>query len=128
MNTVQARGFRELPAAGGVAFLRLFSGWCPSFLPVLRCRSVGPIPGTAPLRLCVMAPPGRERFRSGSGSVKKAEAHLLLRLSAGPGLSALDPVINIPVLYHRVSPVAGYDDMIENENSDPVQQPLKLNR
>ena len=43
-----------------------------------------------------------------------------------PGLPAFDPVIDIPVLDHRIGPVAGYDDMIENQNPDPIQQPLEL--
>ena len=44
------------------------------------------------------------------------------------GLSALDPVINIPVLDHRIGPVTGDNDMIENQYADPVQQALKLDR
>ena len=67
-----------LPAAGGVAFLRLCLAGCLRFLSVLRCRPVGPIPGTAPLRLCVKAPQGRAGSGAGSGSgfgpgAKKAE-------------------------------------------------------
>ena len=113
-----------LPAAGGVAFLRL----CPAGLLRSclsgRVRPVGPIPGTDPPAALRMAHSVRDRFRSGFGS-KKAEG--IPPPSAGPGLSFY-PVIDIVMLYHAVCPVAGHDDMIENQNPDPVQQALKLNR
>ena len=43
-------------------------------------------------------------------------------------LPAFDPVIYIAVLDHRIGPVTGYDDMIEDQYADPVEQALELKR
>ena len=66
------------------------------------------------------------RFRSarGPGGRKKRRRFL----SAVCRLSTFDPVVDVSVLDHRVGPVACDDDMIEDEDADPVQQLLKLNR
>ena len=68
----------------------------------------------------------RERQRSGIGRKKAGE--IISSASAGPGLSARNPVINVAMLHHAVSPVAGYNDMIKNKNPDPVQQFFQLDR
>ena len=67
----------------------------------------------------------RSRYRPGIGRKKNGG---LIPPLAPVCLPALDPVINIAVLDHAVSPVTGYDDMIEDQYADPVEQALELKR
>ena len=108
----------------GVWLFTPVSGWSPLFLPVLPSRPVGPIPRTGRLLLRLQAPQGRSRSGSVSGwlSGKTAEGCP----SAGCRLSGA--VVDIPVLDHRVCPVTGYDDVIEYQDPDSLQQALKLKR
>lgn len=115
------------PAAGGMAFLRLSPGWFPSFRSVLPSRPVGPIPRTGRLLLRLQAPQGRKSFQAPASGLA-AEKRRRRKNPPPCILSAFDPVIDISVLDHRVSPVSGDDDVIENQDPDSVQQALELNR
>ena len=146
----QPRGLRELPAAGGVSFF-CACPWLVSF--VRACPAVAPggpnPPGaSAAGRLGRRARRGRCRLRSRAWCWSwylPGAASGLLRSAPGAGgrkkrrrflsavcrfcrLSLPDPVVDISVLDHRIGPVACDDDMIEDEDADPVQQLLKLNR
>ena len=91
-----------------------------------------PVSGSVLLLLLGRCPAGCGRTVCASGGApepgaKKAEGNPL-RAGAGSGLSARNPVINVAMLDHAVSPVTGYDDMIEDQYADPVQQALELKR
>ena len=86
---------------------------------------MGPIPRARRLLRCVGARwawlrrSGRRRQEKTGGGCSSA--------CPAAGSPAFDPVIDIPVLDHRVSPVTGYDDVVQYQDPDPVQQPLELN-
>ena len=130
-SPVRPRGVLAAAAAGrgDPSGFRL-SGWVS-----LRLRRMAPGVGSCwassgsgsvcpvPLRATVCAAltpalPGVQRLRKSRG-----------RFPA-PGVCglapALDPVVDISVLDHAVSVLVRDDDVIENENPDPVQKALNL--
>ncbi len=113
-------------AAGGYGFFAPAS-WLFSFVPVrLAVPPGGPNPPDGSACYSGIGAPGARAvpgsgFRSGSRE-KTAEENPPPYI-----LSAFNPVIDVSVLDHRVSSVTSYDDMIENQNSDSVQQALELN-
>ena len=68
---------------------------------------------------CAQPVPARNRMQKNGGIIPPL---------APVCLPAFDPVIYIAVLDHRIGPVTGYDDMIEDQYADPVEQALELKR
>ena len=64
---------------------------------------------------------------TGSGIGRKKNGGIIPPL-APVCLPAFDPVIYIAVLDHRIGPITSYDDMIEDQYADPVEQALELKR
>ena len=65
---------------------------------------------------------------AGTGPESSAKKGGIIPPLAPVCLPAFDPVIYIAVLDHRIGPVTGYDDMIEDQYADPVEQALELKR
>ena len=86
----------------------------------------GPGPGAGP-GISLVLLPLRLRSVPWAGGRKKRRRFLSAVCRSGR-LSFPDPVVDVSVLDHRIGPVACDDDMIEDEDPDPVQQLLKLNR